>query len=613
MKKIFCYIFIFNVALLTNTTAQHIDAFQKTIGGFNDDAGVAIPTADGGYIIGGQSSSFSIMFPGLYDLYLTKMNHKGQILWSYVLGDSLDDIGWTVIQTADGGYAIAGHSSSFSGGFRDFYLVKTNSSGIVTWSKTFDSGFSEQVFTMQQTSDGGYILAGEAVSAVNGYTEIYVVKTDASGNMQWSNYYGGNSSDDVCYSVKQTTDGGYILAGSTQSFGAGQQDFYLIKLTATGNVSWSKTYGGILHEFLFSAFQTSDGGYMLAGESTTFKTGPSGSADYLIIKTDNAGNVQWSKNYGSNATERANHIVEVNGGGYTITGMGLSASGTSGDITLVRIDASGNIIWSRGIGGSGQDWGMWVENTSDNGFIISGSTGSFAPTVWNTFIVKTDSNGFCGCNEAAINFSVGNATVTVSSPTTILTTPTTTEKSVTTKQFSANTTLNTQCECNIVAHATGDTIITKGESTTLTASASGGTPTNFLWSGGSTTQSIIVSPSITTTYSVIVTDKPCQEIAYITVEVELPCGEIMVPSAFSPNNDGQNDILNIYGNCYSSLLLQIYDRWGEKVFETNDIAKGWDGKLNGNTFNTGIFVYNLMVSLEDETTINKQGNISLIR
>ncbi|MBC7326802.1 PQQ-like beta-propeller repeat protein [bacterium] len=259
--------------------------FEKTFGGTHWDAGRSVQqTRDGGYIIVGDTESFG---QGEADVYLIKTDAKGKKLWERTFGGTKNDWGKSVQQTRDGGYIIVGYTESFGQGEADVYLIKTNAKGKKLWERTFGDTDWDAGFSVQQTRDGGYIIAGYTYSFGQGGTDVYLIKTNAKGKKLWERTFGGTKND-WGNSVQQTRDGGYIIVGETLSFGQGGRDVYLIKTDAKGKKLWERTFGGTDWDDGFSVQQTRDGGYIIVGVTDSFGQGE---ADVYLIKTDAEGNI----------------------------------------------------------------------------------------------------------------------------------------------------------------------------------------------------------------------------------------------------------------------------------------------------------------------------------
>jgi len=341
----------------------------------------------------------------------TQYAYAQVVRFAKTYGGANGEWAFSVQQTSDGGYIVGG-TLSFSVSSSDILLIKTNAFGNVQWAKTYGGTDGEWAFSVQQTSDGGYIVAGWTSSFGAGNRDIFLVKTDANGNLQWAKTYGGTNVDEA-YSVQQTSDGGYIVAGTTRSFGAGNYDIFLIKTNASGNVQWAKTYGGTVYEEARSVQQTSDGGYIVTGITNSFGVG-----NIFLIKTDANGNVQWAKTYGGINEDEAYSVRQTSDGGYIVAGTTRSFGASWYDVFLIKTDASGNIQWAKTYGGTVYEEARSVQQTSDGGYIVAGRTDSFGAGGGDIFLIKTDANGNIG--SCGI---VRNVTPTVTTPSPTVTTP----------------------------------------------------------------------------------------------------------------------------------------------------------------------------------------------
>jgi hypothetical protein len=374
--------------------------FQKTYGAsFAEYASFSQQTADGGYIICGRTFSFG---NGNGDVYLIKTDENGDTLWTKVYGDIDTDEANSVQQTNDGGYILVGCTSPCGSCDHKSYLIKTDANGDTIWTKTYESNNFKEIKSIKQTTDGGYIMVG---------LDCSLVKSDSNGTILWAKTYGGTG-DDRANSIQRTTDGGFIITGTTNSFGAGNYDFNLIKTDSAGNLTWAKTYGGLNTDNANSVQQTSDGGFIIAGTTLSFGIGWS---DFLAIKTDINGNMLWSKTYGTANGDWAYYIQQTNDGGYVIAGS------TENDVYLIKTNANGDPLWTKSYGGSGVDQGQSVQQTKDGGYIVAGySDNSFDTQSADFYLIKTDANGNSGCNENIISTIVTIPSIIVTSPTMIV-------------------------------------------------------------------------------------------------------------------------------------------------------------------------------------------------
>jgi hypothetical protein len=259
--------------------------WTRTFGGTNYDEGYSVQqTSDGGYIITGYTESFGA---GNEDVYLIKTNGRGIARWTRTFGGRKYDCGYSVRQVAGGGYVIAGRTASFGGGGLHIYLVRVDANGAVLWTRTLGGVISNYDASFQLTTDGGYIIVGSIYPQGEDECDVHLIKTDAGGDTLWTKTYGGGM-DDLGYSVQQTTDGGYIIAGTTWSFGPAGPDVYLLRTDSSGDTMWTKTFGGAYFDEGYSVQQTADNGFIIAGYS-----GYSGADGYYVylIKTDAQGHV----------------------------------------------------------------------------------------------------------------------------------------------------------------------------------------------------------------------------------------------------------------------------------------------------------------------------------
>jgi len=366
--------------------------FCKAIGGENYDGGKSlIQTSDGGYAIAGFTISFGA---GSGDVYVVKLDANGNLQWTKTIGGPASEEGNFLIQTSDGGYAIAGYTGSFGAGKWDVYVVKLDANGNLQWTRTI-GGKKEDVGTsLIQTSDGGYAIAGFTTSFGAGEWDVYVVKLDANGNLQWTKTIGGPESEEG-YSLIQTSDGGYAIAGYAKSFGAVKWDVYVVKLDANGNLQWTKTIGGPESEIGNSLIQTSDGGYAITGTTGSFGVGE---ADVYVVKLDANGNLQWAKTIGGPESEIGNSLIQTSDGSYAITGYTKSFGAGKWDVYVVKLDANGNLQWTKTIGAKNKNYSKSsLIQTSDGGYAMAGHTESFGAGEWDVYVVKLDRNGDACC------------------------------------------------------------------------------------------------------------------------------------------------------------------------------------------------------------------------
>jgi hypothetical protein len=284
---------------------------------------------------------------------------------------------------------VAGYTSSF-GNDTQVYLIKTNVGGDTLWTRTYGGTDWDDGWSVQQTSDGGYIVAGYTRSFGNG-GDVYLIKTNAGGDTLWTRTYGGTNTD-AGYSVQQTSDGGYVVAGYTSSYGNVPQ-VYLIKTDASGDTLWTRNHGGASYDLGYSVRQTTDGGYVVAGYTDSF-----GSNDQVyLIKTNAAGDTLWTRTYGGASVDRGYSVQQTTNGGYVVAGY-TDSFGSNDQVYLIKTNAAGDTLWTRTYGGANDDYGWSVQQTTDGGYVVAGWTRSFGNGS-QVYLIKTDANGNVGVGE----------------------------------------------------------------------------------------------------------------------------------------------------------------------------------------------------------------------
>jgi hypothetical protein len=361
-----------------NSWASTYTLFNKAA---NLNAG--IQTIDGGFIFTGNMD-----VSGSYDLWLLKLDPFGIIVWQKTYGGDLDDYGFSVEQTNDEGFIVSGQTFSFGTGSNDAWILRLDKVGNIEWQKTIGQSQTDFALSVKQTSDG-FIVAGGTYPSSLPPLDFWVIKLDHSGNVVWQKSYGGTG-DEIAYSVNVTSDDGFIVSGYTDSFGAGFYDLWVLKLDSTGNVQWQKSYGTSKDEFpTRGTQQTTDGGFAIAA-TTTDRANPNPTGDIIVLKLDSTGQIQWQKSYGSSAADGANSIEQTTDGGYIVGGE-TAAVGT-GAFWLLRLDSAGNITWQKAYQGNNSEVLQTLNQTSDGGFIASG-TDPKRPTSVGTFMIRVADNG----------------------------------------------------------------------------------------------------------------------------------------------------------------------------------------------------------------------------
>ena len=405
MKKFILTLALALVQISTFAQAPAIQ-WQKALGGTSYDSARSIqPTSDGGYIIAGYSQSTDGDITGNHgnrDAWVVKLSSTGSLQWQKTLGGINDDYANSIQSTSDGGYIMAGSTQSNDGdvsgnhGSADIWVVKLSSTGNLLWQKTLGGTFSEEANSIQPTTDGGYIIAGNTssnngdVTGNHGSVDAWVVKINNNGSLQWQKALGGTNIDNA-HNIQFNNDGSYIVVGYTNSNNGdvtgnhGNGDAWVVKISSTGSLDWQKCIGGSSDDGAESIQITTDGGYIVAGYTNSTNgdvIGNSGGQDAWVVKFSSTGSLDWQKCLGGSSGDGARNIQLTIDGGYITAGY---TNSNNGDVTgnhgeydfwIVKLSSTGNMQWQKALGGTSFDSLFDIQITPEGGYIIAGNTSS---------------------------------------------------------------------------------------------------------------------------------------------------------------------------------------------------------------------------------------------
>jgi len=432
-------------------------------------------------------------------------------------------VAYAVQETSDEGYIIAGYTYSFGAGESDYWILKLTSEGEIEWEFTYGGIGDDAAYAIQETSDGGYIVAGYTHFFGAPTSDTWILKLNSEGDIEWQHIYGGTG-DDKAYAVQETSEGGYIVAGSTQYLGALDHDFWVLKLTSAGFREWQRIYGGFGDDVAYSIQETSDEGYIVAGDTDSFGNKKS---ELWILKLTSLGNVEWESIYGGSADDYLNCIKETSDGGYIVTGNTYSFGAGDSDILAFKLSSLGNIEWQRTYGGSEEDAAYYIQDTSDGGYVVAGYTDSFGAGGSDFLLLKLFTDGdidpaceLVGSSDATVQDTSSFAVYTNIPPQLTGAQPQSTE--ISPQETSA--TSNLLCEAQPTISGTvkteggigieGVTIAFSGEQGTATTGSDGSYShsVSYGWSGTATPSKAgyIFSPS-NITYTSLTSDQTDQD------------------------------------------------------------------------------------------------------
>ncbi len=386
--------------------AQPAIQWQKSLGGSGyDEASSIQQTNDGGYIVAGRSSSTDGHVSGNHggeDVWVVRLASNGAILWQKSYGGTGNDVASVIENTTDGGYVMAGRSTSTNGdvtgnhGGEDFWVVKISLTGTLQWQKSLGGSGDDRAHSIKQTFDGGYIIAGRSgssdgdVSKNQGSDDYWVVKLTNTGALDWEKSFGGTGYDEG-NSIRQTADSGYIVAGRSSSYDGdvtsnhGSLEYWLLKLSVAGDIQWDKSLGGLVDDEAYSIQTTFDGGYVVAGWSNSNNgdvSGNHGNEDYWVAKLTSKGDMEWERSMGGSKYDIASHIIQTLDSGYMVTGWSASEDGDvtghhgSTDYWMVKLTKTGEIWWQKALGGTSYELASAIIQSTDGGYVVAG--GSFS-------------------------------------------------------------------------------------------------------------------------------------------------------------------------------------------------------------------------------------------
>jgi hypothetical protein len=365
--------------------------FWATIyGGTGNEKAFAVQeTSDNGYYVFGDSTSFAARS---YDFFVLKLDSLGNLSWSKTFGGGEDDYGYYGVETSDSGFIIAGRTYSFGAGDSDAWIIKMMGNGVISWQTRFHGGTTGHDYFNEiiETSGHNYIAAGTWAPDSNS-RNILVMKFAENGDIIWEKGFGGTGTETAC-SLDSTTDNGFIISGYTNSFGQGNYDGLVIKVDSIGNLQWQKVIGSTGAEYIMSIKHTSDEGYIMAGyydpdETTIY--------DLWVIKMDTDGDVEWQYTYGGDGSEWAESVLQTEDGGYIVCGNTNSTGNGDYDVLVLKLAGNGDIEWQKTYGSTGYDRSRNIKTTSDGGYILTGNTQSYGAGESDIWVIKLNESGEC--------------------------------------------------------------------------------------------------------------------------------------------------------------------------------------------------------------------------
>ena len=376
--------------------------WQKALGGSSyDGANSIFQTSDNGFVTTGQAASDDgdvIGNHGGWDFWVVKMDSSGIPQWKKTYGGSNNDWSYSIIQTTDEGYVVVGFTESNDGdvsgnhGDKDMWVIKLDGDGAIQWQKSLGGSGWEEAWSVRQCDDGGYIVAGRSsstdgdVTGNHGYLDYWVVKLSISGDIEWQKSFGGSGLD-LGYAITKTSDGGYVVTGESDSKDGdvnnnhGNSDYWVVKMNFEGKIEWERSFGGTSIDRGNDILQTREGGYVVFGQTRSINgdvTDHHGGYDWWVVKLDETGELEWQKTFGGSDEDFGQSIKQTVDGGFVLGGFTHSTNGDvmgnqgNVDAWILKLTEGGEIQWQKALGGTGPENGYSIQQTDDGGYIMSG-------------------------------------------------------------------------------------------------------------------------------------------------------------------------------------------------------------------------------------------------
>ena len=364
-------------------------SFELVLGGRELDRGIGVTQlADGGYAVVGLTASFGA---GGEDVYLVRVDSEGEVLWTESYGGANDENGWSVVELDGGDLAVAGFTDSFGEGGFDCYLVRTSPSGALRWSRTFGGAEDDRCWGLLPTDGGGFVLVGETASSGRGARDCYLLEADADGIEQWAATYGGEE-DDRCFAVARASESGYVVAGQSYSRGAGDRDVYVIGVGREGVERWAETFGGADSDVGHGVVPTGNGDFLVTGYTTSLATEAD---DPFLVKLSAAGELRWTRVVPRSGLAHTLTGAAATDGGFCLGGFEDLGAGRTRAALLLKTDPAGAPTWSRSFHrtDAGEAFGYTAAATSDGGCALAGHTTVGGEGGLDLLLVKVDREG----------------------------------------------------------------------------------------------------------------------------------------------------------------------------------------------------------------------------